>query len=198
MKYLRILLIFIGIFCLIKSFYKTPFEQDLPLLLFPEQKGWLNYYSNDQYLSNFIWDDRPLCIQTPFNFYGIKTPPIPNNFALLKIFKDEIIHKVQKLGFKDQKMIKKPEKKWKKLIWPCRRIKPIETKLRFSIEQIPNNTYTFTTSFKGISPGKNSFYSISDKSGRISFIYSKKAWPVIKSFIHKGNIPIGICKIHQD
>jgi hypothetical protein len=197
MKIFRVLLLVIFVFCTAESFWKKPFEQELPLLLFPEKKAWLTYTIN---LSNtgYLWDDRPLCLQTPSNFSELTPLILPQTSELLTRFRTEIVKATDTLGAKHWELKAEERKSDKKLIWPCRHIKPITPQLRFSVEKNQQKIYSFKVSYIGNSPGKNSFYSISDKTGWISFIYKEKSWPIIKSFVQQTNIPLGISKIRQD
>jgi hypothetical protein len=181
----------------VKSFWKNPFEQELPLLLFPEKKAWLSY-SFDQQDGGCLLDDRPLCLQTPFNFLELTPLLLPQTSELLTHFKTEIIKETSNLGANEWQFKTEEPKSEKKLLWPCRRIKPITPQLRFSVEKNQQEIYSFKAPCIGNSPGKNTFYSISDKTGWISFIYKEKAWPLVKTFVQQTNIPLGINKIRQD
>jgi len=197
MKIFRVLLLVVLIFCIAKSFLKNPFEQELPLLLFPEKKVWL-CYSFEQQSASYYCDNRPLCLQTPFNFSELTPLLLPQTSELLTHFKTEIIKETSNLGANEWQLKTEELKSEKKLLWPCRRIKPITPQLRFSVEKNQQKIYSFKVSYIGNSPGKSSFYSVSDKTGWISFIYKEKAWPIVKSFIQQTNIPLGISKIRQD
>ena len=197
MKIFRVLLLVIFIFCIVKSFWKNPFEQELPLLLFPEKKAWLSY-SFDQQDGGCLLDDRPLCLQTPFNFSELTPLLLPQTSELLTSFRREILKETCTLGVNDwQLKVEEPQNE-KNLIWPCRRINPITPQLRFSVEKNQQETYSFKALCVGNSPGKNSFYSISDRSGWTSFIYKGKAWLAVKTFVQQANVPLGITKIRQD
>lgn len=196
MRIVRVLLFFILIFCIVKSFYKNPFEKELPLLLFPEKKAWLSYNLNQQELGS--WDDRPLCLQTHLNFSELKPFLLPQRSELLTNFKEQMLQEAHHLGAKDWQLKSEEPQTQTKLSWPCRRIKPITTQLRFSVEKNRQETYSFKALCLENSPGKNTFYSISDKRGWTSFIYKEKAWSVVKTFIRQTHIPLGISKIRQD
>ncbi len=197
MKIFRVLLFLILIFCITKSFWKNPFEYELPLLLFPEKKAWLSYNINQQN-TRYLWDDRPLCLQTSFNFSELKPLLLPHISELLTSFRSEVVKETCNLGVKDwQLKIEDPQTK-KKFSWPCRRVKPITPQLRFSVERNLQDSYSFKVLCIGNSPGKNTFYSISDSKGWTSFIYKEKAWSVVKTFIQQVDVPFGISKIRQD
>lgn len=193
MKIFRVLLFLILIFCIAKSFWKNPFEQELPLLLFPEKKAWL-IYSFDQQSVGYYWDDRALCLQTPFNFSELTPLLLPQTSELLTYFKSEIVKETRNFEANEWQFKTEELKSEKKLLWPCRRIKPITPQLRFSVEE----KYSFKAAYTGNAPGKNTFYSFSDKTGWTSFIYKEKAWPLVKTFVQQTNIPLGITKIRQD
>ena len=199
MKIFRVLLFFLFIFCLAKSFWKNPFDNELPLLLFPEKKAWLSC-DVDWQDPGYNWDDRPLCLQTSFNFSELKPLLLPQTSELLTGFKGEIIKETHNLGIKDwQLKTEQVQPKTKiRLIWPCRRIKPIKPQLRFLVEKDSQTIYGFKVLCIGNSPGKNTFYSISTKTGWTSFLYKEKAWFVVKTFIQQTNVPLGIAKIQQD
>ena len=197
MKIFRVLLFIILIFCIVKSFWKNPFEQELPLLLFPEKKAWL-VYSFEQQSLGYYCDDRPLCLQTPFNFSELKPLLLPQTSELLTHFKTEIIKETRNLGANEWQFKIEEPKSEKKLLWTCRRITPIAPQLCFFVEKNQQEIYAFKVSYIGNSPGKNSFYSVSDKTGWTSFIYKEKVWPIVKTFVQQTNIPLGITKIRQD
>ena len=197
MKIFRVLLFLLLVFCVVNSFLKNPFEHELPLLLFPEKKAWLSYNVN---LKNagYPWDDRPLCLQTSLNFSELKPLLLPHTSELLTNFRREIVQETCNLGVKDWQFKTEEPQKEKKLSWPCRRIKPIVPQLRFLVEKNRQETYSFKALCLGNLPGKNTFYSISDKRGWTSFIYKEKAWSVVKTFVQQTHIPLGISKIRQD
>lgn len=197
MKILRVLLSLMLIFCIAKSFWKDPFEYELPLLLFPEKKAWLSYNFNQQE-GEYYWDDRPLCLQTSFNFSSLKPLLLPQTSVLLTNFRSEILKETCSLGANDWQLKAEEPQNEKKLIWPCRRIKPIRPKLHFEVEKSSQEIYSFKALCVGNSPGKNTFYRISDQTGWTSFIYKEKAWSVVKTFVQQASSSLGISKIRQD
>lgn len=197
MKIFRFFLFFTLIFCVIKVFLKKPFENELPLLLFPEKKTWLRCVF-DQQAFTFTCDDRPLCLQTAFNFSALTPLPVSQASELLSIFHNMVVQDARTLGLKNWQLNTENFSTNQKLVWPCRRIKPITAQLRFSVERPSRESCVFTTLWDGNLPGESTFYSISDKSGWTNFVYPPKAWPVIKAFVQQGNIPLGVSKIRQD
>lgn len=197
MKIFRVLFYVVLVFCIAKSFLKNPFEHELPLLLFPEKKAWLSYNVKQPDVGH-NWDDRPLCLQTSLNFSGLNPLSLPQTSELLTNFRSGIVKEICNLGVKDWQLKFEEHQTEKKLSWPCRRIKPITTQLCFGVEKNLQEAYSFKASFTGNSPGKNTFYSISDSKGWTSFIYKEKAWSVVKTFVQQADIPLGISKIRQD
>ena len=197
MKFFRLLLVLILVVCIAKSFLKHPFEYELPVLLFPEKKAWLSYHVNLQD-TGYLWDDRPLCLQTSFNFSEIKPLLLPQTSELLTNFRSEIVKETRNLGIKGWRLKTEQVQNKIKLIWPCRRMKPIIPQLRFSIEKDLQEIYSFKTLCIGNSPGRNNFYTVSDKTGWTSFIYKEKAWSVVKTFVRQAKPPLGVSKIRQD